>query len=459
MSPGSSYLCRLLNMLSWKQHISATLVLAVPICFSNLGHILVDVADSFFVGQIGTAPQAAVMLAGTFYILALVFAIGMSYGITPLVAEAAGKGEQEKIPLLLKNAFIANFAICILMFLVLFFCAPLLRYLDQPEGVVEIAIPFLNVIMFSMIPLSFFFTLKQFAEGLSDTKAAMYISIGANLLNVLLNYLLVFGSLGFPEMGVMGSCWATFISRCAMAAGMYLYVYYSPRFRQYREGFRMRGFSRGVLKKLFRTGIPAGLQFTFEVGAFSAAGIFVGWLKDDVPMAAHRIALSLAACTYMVSSGIGAAATVRVGHFLGLGGKGDYRRAGYTALLLSLGFMIFGAVLFILFPGALTGSFNKDHQVVDMAASLLLIAAVFQLSDGTQVVALGMLRGLQDMNMPTVITLVAYWLITLPACYILGFTMELGVHGIWYGFVIGLTIAGVALLWRFEYVCRKLSLK
>lgn len=441
-------------MLSWKKHIGAMIALAAPICFSNVGHILVDVTDNFFAGRIGTVPQAAVLLSGIFYVLALVFGIGMSYGLTPLVAEAAGKNEREKISALLKNAFLTNFVTCLVLFAVLLFGAPVLRLLGQPPAVVEIAIPFLNVIMFSMIPLSVFFTLKQFTEGMSDTRTAMFVSLGANLLNILLNYLLVFGKWGLPEMGVMGSCWATFISRCAMALGMLAYVYFHPRYLAYREGFRMRGFSRAAIRRLVRTGVPAGLQFTFEVGAFSAAGIFVGWL-GDAPMAAHRIALGLASVTYMISSGIGAAATVRVGHFFGAGSPGDYRRAGYSALLLSLAFMIFSALIFVLIPDTLTGAFNKDPQVTAMAASLLYIAAVFQLSDGSQVVALGMLRGLQDMNVPTVVTLVAYWMITLPASYLLGFTAGLGVHGIWYGFVIGLTLVGVILTWRFEYVCRR----
>jgi len=443
-------------MLTWKTHFRQTAVLALPVCFSNVGHILVDVADSYFVGQIGTAPQAAIMLAGTFYILALVFAIGMSYGLTTLTAEAAGKGDRALIAQLLKNAFLANFFVCAAMFALLYFCTPLLRFLDQPPAVVEIAIPFLNVIMFSMLPLSLFFTLKQFAEGLSDTKAAMYISIAANVLNVALNYVLVFGELGFPELGVLGSCWATFISRCMMALGMFAYIYFNRRYKEFREGFRMRGFSAKHLRKLFRTGIPAGLQFTFEVGAFSAAGVFVGWLGDQ-PMAAHRIALGLAACTYMVSSGIGAAATVRVGNFFGKNELGNVRRAGYSALLLSLCFMIFSALFFIFLNDPLAEAFNKDPGVTELAASLMIIAAFFQLSDGAQVVALGMLRGVQDMQVPTWITLVAYWAITLPASYILGFTLDLGAHGIWYGFVIGLTLTAVGLLVRFRYVTKKLS--
>lgn len=442
-------------LMSWKNHFRETAILALPVCFSNVGQILVDVVDNFFVGRIGTTPQAAVMLSGTFYILALVFAIGMAYGITPLVAEKAGNNGRREITQLLKNAFLANFLISTLMFLLLFACTPLLRYLDQPVAVVDIAIPFLNVIMFSLIPLSFFFTLKQFAEGLSDTKTAMYISLAANVLNIILNYALVFGKLGAPALGVMGSCWATFISRCAMAVGMYFYIYFSPRYRVYRDGFRMRNFSREVMRKLFKTGVPAGLQFMFEVGAFSAAGIFVGWL-DDRSMAAHRIALGLAACTYMVASGIGAAATVRVGNFFGKQQREELRRAGYSALLLSLCFMALSALVFVLLRQPLASGFNKDHSVTDLAASLLIIAAFFQLSDGTQVVALGMLRGVQDMKAPTWITLVAYWVIALPASLLLGFAFHLGAHGIWYGFVIGLTAAAVGLLWRFERVTRRM---
>lgn len=439
---------------TWKWHFRETIFLAIPVCMSNVGHQLVDVADSYFVGQIGTVPQAAIMLSGTFYILALVFAIGMSYGITPLVAEANVKNDKARISQLLKNAFLANFVVCTAMFLLLFFMTPLMRHLDQPAAVVEIAVPFLNVIMFSMIPLSLFFTLKQFAEGLSDTKAAMLISIAANVLNILLNYVLVFGRWGFPEMGVMGSCWATFIARTGMALGMYAYIYFKPSYRDYRPGFQLGSYSKKVLGQLFKMGIPAGLQFAFEVGAFSAAAVFVGWLGERA-MAAHRIAMSMAAITYLISSGIGAAAAVRVGNAFGKQDRTEVRRAGYSALLLSLGFMTFAALLFIIFRYKLAFVFNHDTVVTSLAAQLMLVGALFQLSDGAQVVTLGMLRGMQDTIAPTWITLVAYWVVTLPACYIFGYVFNLGAQGIWFGFVIGLSLAAFGLLWRFNRLSKR----
>lgn len=441
---------------TWNWHLRETIFLAIPVCMSNVGHQLVDVADSYFVGQIGTVPQAAIMLSGTFYILALVFAIGMSYGITPLVAEAHVKGDKVRISALLKNAFLANFVVCCAMFLLLLFATPLMRHLDQPPAVVAIAVPFLNVIMFSMIPLSVFFTLKQFAEGLSDTKAAMLISIAANVLNIILNYTMVFGRWGFPEMGVMGSCWATFISRCAMAVGMYAYIYFKPRYRQYRAGFKIGEYSAKLLRQLFKMGIPAGLQFAFEVGAFSAAAVFVGWLGERA-MASHRIAMSMAAITYLISSGIGAAAAVRVGNGFGQRNRSEMRRAGFSALLLSVGFMIFAALLFIIFRYKLAFFFNHDTVVTSLAAQLMLVGALFQLSDGAQVVALGMLRGVQDTIAPTWITLVAYWGITLPSCYIFGYVFNLGAEGIWFGFVIGLSLAAFGLLWRFNRLTKRMA--
>lgn len=433
----------------------ATFLLAYPVVISQLGHIMVGVVDTAMVGQIGTIEQAAVALSNSLYTLVLVFGLGVSYGITPLVAAADSSKNHSENAALLKHSVIINTLLGILLFLLLIAISPILNLFDQKQEVVDLAIPFLNVMMLGMIPLCIFSGFKQFTEGLSFTRIAMLITIGSNLLNILLNYLMIFGYWGFPEMGLMGSCWASFISRVAMAIAMFYYVYYNRHFKIYWQGFQMRTISKALVKKILAIGIPSGLQWVFEVGAFAFAVVMIGWISPDA-QAAHQIALSIAASTYMMASGLSAAASVRVGNQLGLKSREGVRAAGFSAFVMVLVFMGLMAVLFIVFQHFLPTLFSKESNVISIAASLIVIAAFFQLSDGVQVVGLGALRGIKDVKIPTIITLIAYWAIGLPMSYVFGFQLNLGVEGIWYGLSLGLTVAAVFLLWRFNYVSKRI---
>ena len=433
----------------------ATFLLAYPVVISQLGHIMVGVVDTAMVGQIGTIEQAAVALSNSLYTLVLVFGLGVSYGITPLVAAADSSKNHSENAALLKHSIIINTVLGILLFALLIAISPVLNLFNQKQEVVDLAIPFLNVMMLGMIPLCIFSGFKQFTEGLSFTRIAMLITIGANLLNVLLNYLMIFGHWGFPEMGLMGSCWASFISRVIMAFAMFYYVYYNKHFKIYWQGFTFRNVSKELTRKILGIGIPSGLQWVFEVGAFAFAVVMIGWISPDA-QAAHQIALSIAASTYMMASGLSAAASVRVGNQLGLKSREGVRTAGFSAFVMVLAFMSLMAILFILFQHFLPTLFSKESNVISIATSLIVIAAFFQISDGIQVVGLGALRGVKDVKIPTIITLIAYWAIGLPMSYVFGFQMDLGVEGIWYGLSLGLTIAAVFLLWRFNYVSKRI---
>lgn len=438
----------------YKKNYRKTFFLAYPVMLSQLGHIMVGVVDTAMVGQIGTIPQAAVALANSLYVLVLVFGLGISYGITPLVAAADSSKNYSENAALLKHGIIINTAMGVLLFLLLLLISPVLNFFNQKQEVVDLAIPFLNVMMLGMIPLCIFSGFKQFTEGLSYTGVAMLITIGSNLMNILLNYLMIFGHWGFPEMGLMGSCWASFISRIAMALAIFLYVYYNKPFRVYWQGFNFRNISIGLTKKILSLGVPSGMQWVFEVGAFSFAVIMIGWISPAA-QAAHQVALSIAAVTYMMASGLSAAASVRVGNQLGLKSREGVRIAGFSAFVMVLVFMSFSAICFILFRNILPTFFNKETEVINIASSLLVIAAFFQLSDGIQVVGLGALRGVKDVQIPTIITLFAYWGIGLPMSYIFAFKLNYGVMGIWYGLSIGLTIAALLLFLRFNYVSKR----
>lgn len=442
-----------MKSIGWKSHILQTGLLALPVCLSNVGHITVDLADNFFIGKLDnrTVGQAAVSLSGAFYIPILVMLIGISYALTPLVAELNAKGDKETIRTHLRHSLLLNLLTAGLLFAILLLGSPLLRLAGKPEDVTELAIRFLNVTMLSMIPLSVFFTFKQFTEGMSDTRTAMVITIGANAVNILLNYCLVFGKFGLPEMGVMGSCWATFISRTLMAIAMLAYVRFSKKYSEYRFLFWTGKYVRSIFKTQLKIGIPSALMFAMEVLAFAVPILFIPGTEQ---LAAHRLALSLASLTYMISSGLGAAATIRVGHYVGTGERHEMRRAGFSAVLLSFSFMFCAAIAFVLFRDWLPAQFNTEKPVIEYASMLLLIAAAFQLFDGTQVTTQGALRGLQDTIYPGYVAFVAYWLIGLPLSYFLCIHMQLGAVGVWYGFIAGLAVASFGFLRRFHRLSR-----
>ena len=431
---------------SARQHIRRLFVIAYPVMLSHLGHIAVGVADSMMVGQLGAIPLAAVSLANSVFVLALMFGIGVSIGLTPLVAAADGQGQVGRISRLLKHSLLINMASGLVLFLLLMAVIPFLYALDQPAAVVELATPYLWVVGASLLPFMFFQGYKQLIEGLGHTRQAMIITLLANGVNVVLNYLLIYGAWGFPEMGLVGAGWATLFSRIFMAAMMAFYFYRSRIFAAYRKA--SKGFKKKIFQRLLGLGVPMGFQYIFEVGAFSGAAIMVGWIGANA-LAAHQIALNLASVSYMIASGFAAAATVRVGNQLGQKNYASMQQAGFISFGIGLLIMLFFALSFIIGQHFFPSLYIDDTEVIEIAGTLLVIAAFFQLSDGVQVVGLGTLRALEDVKIPTLITLVAYWVIGLPGGYFLAFHAGMGVQGIWWGLLCGLTVAAVLLSWRF----------
>jgi MATE family multidrug resistance protein len=302
-----------------------------------------------------------------------------------------------------------------------------------------------------------FQTFKQFAEGLSQTKQAMFITIFSNLVNVFLNWLLIWGMWGFPELGMNGAAWATLISRVLMMVLMAGYVLSTKRFAQYHLRFFKVRFSRPMLARILKIGVPTGFQFIFEVSAFSAAAIMMGWIGVNA-LAGHQIALNLASISYMMATGVATAGMIRVSHFIGKGDLGSMKQAGRVAFGMVVAFMFVCALLFFAFRFYLPTLYIDDLEVISLAASLLILAGFFQISDGVQVVGLGVLRGMEDVKVPTLVTFFAYWALGLPLGYLLAFKLGLGESGIWIGLLIGLTITAALLFYRFEQLSRKKSL-
>ena len=429
-------------------------MLAGPVAFSQLGHVSVGVVDTLMAGQISRDALAAATVALSVFFPLFMMYIGFSQGFTPLIAQAHGEGDDYKITRIFKHAVWLNLIVGTILTIALLFGIFLIPLLHQPEHIVEEASLFFSVIAVSVFPIVIFQILKQFIEGLGQTKQAMMVSIMGNIINVVLILILVYGWFGLPEMGLYGIAYATMIARCAMALAMVIYFFYDEKYKVYKALFKNVPLHIRDLKTVFYKSYPVALQMTFESGAFSLAALFIGTF-GTAQLAAHQIALNLASVTYMVATGVAAAATVRVGYEYGRKEKTDLQRAGNTAIGISIMFMCMTALLFALFRSILPSYYTDDSEVIRIASILLCFVALFQLSDGIQVVSMGSLRGMGDVVIPSSIAFTAYWIIGLPLGWILAFKMGMEVYGIWIGLTTGLFFASVILLLRFLLKSKK----
>jgi multidrug resistance protein, MATE family len=440
-----------------RNHIKENLKLAIPVMLSNLGHVAMGVTDNVMVGNVNAVSLAAAGLAFVVFNVFLLFGIGVSYAITPLVASADGAHDGKGVIESVRHGFVINLVNSFILIAVVMVGQNLLYHINQPEEVVTLSIPFLSVIMWSLIPVMIFQTFKQFTEGLSNTRIALFVMIGANVVNIFLNYALIYGHFGLPAMGLQGSAWATFISRVFMALAIVGIVYYHKQFIRYRQIFELGRYSSSLFRNMLNLGIPSGVQFIFEVAAFDFSLVMMGWLGTHV-QAAHQIAINMATVTYMTTAGLASAATIRVGYFAGSHDVKNLRTSAYSLLSMALVLMFVFAVVFITARHYLPSLYVEEQNVIDVASGLMIIAGLFQLADGTQVVCASALRGLQDVKVPSLFILVSYWVVGLPLGYIFTFSLGLGPAGVWWGLCIGLTLTAIAMFLRLKQKIQKLSL-
>lgn len=446
-----------MNLSIYTKEFKTNLYLAFPVMLGELGHVLVGLADNIMVGQLGAAPLAAISLGNSLVFIAMSLGIGFSFAITPLIAEADGQGNIEKGRAVYQHGMILCGATGVLLFVLLLLAKPVLYYLDQPPEVVELAVPYMQIVAFSMIPLMIFQGFKQFADGLSQTKYGMYAIVLANVVNVLFNYFLIYGIWIFPRLEVEGAAWGTFISRVFMVVFLYVILLSKKKFQSYFKWTRQNLHKR-IFNRLFQLGFPTALQMLFEVGIFTASIFLAGTLGTNA-QAANQIALNLASMTYMIAVGLGVTATIRVGNQKGKKNFKDLRRVAFSIFFLAFIIETFFAVGFILLNDILPMMYIDNGEVILLAAQLLLIAALFQLSDGMQVTILGALRGLQDVKIPTLICFLAYWAIGFPLSYFLGKAGVMGSFGIWIGLFAGLSASAIMLYFRFTFLTKKLIRK
>lgn len=456
-----------MTLATYTKEFSYNLRLAYPIILGMLGHTVVGIVDNVMVGKLGPAELAAASLANSFVFVAMSLGIGFSTAITPLAAEADGENNIESGRRVFHHGLYLCTFLGVFLFALVFFAKQLLVFMGQPEYVVALAKPYLDIIGLSLIPLIIFQGYKQFADGMSETKYAMWATILANVIHVILNYLFIYGIWIFPELGMIGAAIGTIVSRVIMLLYMHYRMKKNARFHPFFDGFSLKEIKREINIKIIRLGAPSSMQMFFEVALFTCA-VWLSGILGIANQAANQIALSLASFTFMFAMGLSVAATVRVGNQKGLGDFKTMKVVAFSIFLLAVLLEIFFALLFVLLHKQLPVLFVDMNNVVDLtantevvsiAAQLLLVAAVFQISDGIQVVVLGALRGLQDVKVPMYITFVAYWVVGFPVSIYLGLCTGLKAVGIWIGLLAGLTTAALFLYIRFIGLTKKLILE
>lgn len=442
----------------YKPELADTIRLSIPIVIAQLGVVLMGVTDDLFVGRLlGAIPLAGAGLSVSLSFLVSSIGVGGLSVVAALVSQARGRNDAAEINRLFRAGLWVALWLGLALGLVGVVVAYFYDQFGQTPEVTEIGRNFLLILSVSNIPLFLFIAARQLCDGLSYPRIALIITLLALFLNALLNYVLIKGVGPFPALGVQGSALGTLLSRSFMAAAIILYIRRNRLFQAYfLPSFQTLRVSRHI-RQILQLGLPGGFTFFFEVATFSLAAMMAGWLGTD-QLAAHQIAINMASITYMMATGISAAGSIRVSRALGRSNLAAVRRAGVAALWLVFVFMGLPAVVFLTANDWLVSWYIRDHaEVAAIAASLVIMAGFFQLSDGIQVVGIGMLRGLSDVNTPTIISLFAYWIIGLPMSYVLGFWFNLGAIGIWIGLLAGLTMAAILFPIRFFRLVRRLK--
>jgi MATE family multidrug resistance protein len=445
----------------YTKEFKTNLRLAWPVMLGMVGHTLVQFVDNIMVGQLGTTELAAISLGNSFVFIAMSIGIGFSTAITPLIAEADAEQNAHALQKVLHEGLRLCIILGVVLFLGVYIAKPLLFQMGQEPEVVALAIPYLNWVAVSLLPLVIFQAFKQFSDGMSLTRYSMYATVLANVVNVIINYVLIFGIWIFPKWGVTGAAVGTLASRVTMLVFVVILLYHDLRTAAILRRLVPKRLYKKELNQLLQLGLPSSLQMFFEVSFFTFAIWVCGFLSKDA-QAANQIALNLSSMTFMVAMGLSVAATIRVGNQKGFRAFGELKRIALSVFLLTLLLDVVFAGFFVAFNEWLPWLYLDSttgldtFAVAELAGSLLYIAAFFQIFDGAQVVALGSLRGLQDVRIPTWITFLAYGLIGVPIMLYLSIEENMGARGVWIGLCLGLVVSSLLLYLRFRYLSNKL---
>ncbi len=437
--------------LSYRDHVRAILLLGVPLIGSHLAQILIGVTDTVMMGWYGVTELAALVLGSTCFFVFFILGSGFANAVMPMVAEAAAYGNERQVRRVTRMALWLSIAFGVLVAPVFLWSGSILQFLGQDADVTMLSQTYLGIVVAGMIPALVTLVLKSYLSALELAVALLWVTIGAAVLNGLVNYALIFGNWGFPELGVRGAAIASVLSYLLGAAALMVHaIIRTPEHALFQRFWRP---DRDALRQVFRLGWPISLTLLSEVGLFAAAAVMIGWV-GTTELAAHGIVLQLAAITFMVYMGLGSVATIRAGRALGRKDRQALVDGGRMTTLLSLCFALMTVAVFLGFPEFLIGLFLNPQEparlaILEIGAPLLALAALFQLADSAQAIGLGLLRGVQDTRVPMIIAAFSYWGVGVSGSYILSQPLGMGAPGVWMGLVAGLTSAAILLNLRF----------
>ncbi len=435
----------LASFLPRRADLGALLRLALPVAMVTVSTMTMGVVDTIMVGRVSPTDLAAVALGHLYFFGVVVFGMGALSALDPVISQAVGAGDRDAVARGMQRGGVLALALTGFASLLLVPAGPVLRLLGQPDDVVPVAGAYALVSIPGVFPFYAFHVLRLSLQAMARVGPVLVTVVAANVVNVFANWVFIYGNLGFPAMGAVGSGWATSLSRWFMLLTLLAVAW--PLLCGSLRPLRPEALAREPLRRLLRLGAPIGGQSVLEFGVFGATGLLVG-LMGTVAMASHQVAMNLSSLTFMVPLGIAQAGAVLVGQAVGKGDAAQARRAVGSSLLVGVGFMSLTATLFLTMPAFFAGIYSADAPVVALAAVLIPVAGVFQVFDGTQVVALGVLRGVGDTRVPMVINVVGFWFVGLPVSAVLGFQFGLGPRGVWAGLAVGLAMVALLLLTR-----------
>ncbi len=438
-------------MLSNRLDIKKTIILAWPVILGQLSHIALGVTDTLMVGKLGVTPLAAAALANSYFVLPLTFCFGLASAIAPLAAKYRAQDNEYLNGALLFNGFLSLLAFGLFFCVFLLLGKIFLPYLNQPENVVEESLAYIDYLAVSVVPIAIYLHFKNFIEGFEWMMPALWIGVASIPINALLNYIFIYGHFGVPAYGLEGAGIATLLTRSSMLIVILMVIFKSKLRNFLFLSLRLRWNS---IKKVLSIGIPAGTQYVFEAGAFVISALFMGMLGEK-ELAAHQVAINIASVPFMISIGISAAASIRMGNLLGNSNWPQIRITGRNIIIITTALMVVTSTLLAIGYRWIPTLYIDHQEVLRMASHMLIIAAIFQISDGVQAVLIGLLRGLEDVVWPTAFTLIAYWIIAIPLGAYLGFRTDLNYMGIWLGLLIGLSISATMMILRFNYITKR----
>ena len=438
----------------YREDYSATIKIGVPIVLGQLGIVVVGLVDNIMVGHFSTSDLAAASFVNSVFNIPILFGMGFSYGLTPLVGQFFGRGDKFRVGGLLRNSLLANFMIGLFLSVAMGIMYLNVHRMGQPEELLPLIRPYFLLQLTSLVFVMMFNSFKQFADGITDTKTSMWIMLSANLLNIIGNSLLIYGVWGLPALGLTGAGISTLASRIFMFVAFAILFFRKQSYRRYLVGYHRTTYNTGDLKVLNRMGMMVGLQMGMETALFSISGVMIGWL-GTVPLAAHQVVASISTLGFMVYYGVGSAVSIRVSNFFGRGDIAGVRRATLAgAHLLGL-LAILVSVFFLLVREHIGWLYTSSEDVVNLVAVLMVILVFYQFGDSLQIIFANALRGVADVTSMAVISFIGYFVIALPVSYVCGFVLDWGIEGIWVGYPVGLTLTGGMMCWRFYHFLRK----